>query len=177
MWIKVVEELLNDVGKRFLSDEARRRLTERLADTTHTSGWSDGGISAGLRQLIGDRYEYRIAEHAKFLVERADQEIRIAFVERFRSWACVRPDLESVFSSTCVILEAEELLIRQAILQDLHRALREDLRATPQTVPLAVVRGDAFPNFTPRQKDAVLAGRFVGSFVHLVLDGSFRCRP
>ena len=64
MWIKVVEELLNDVGKRFLSDEARRRLTERLADTTHTSGWSDGGISAGLRQLIGDRYEYRIAEHA-----------------------------------------------------------------------------------------------------------------
>jgi hypothetical protein len=66
LWIKPVLDMLNDVGKRLLSEEARTRLLERARQITPAAvaGWIGPSPSRGLLKLVGDRHEYIVKGRA-----------------------------------------------------------------------------------------------------------------
>jgi hypothetical protein len=71
------------------------------------------------------------------------------------------------------VLTQDHLKLRKSVLQELHTAVRTDLRNLPRTVPLTLVNGSGFKKgeLKPDQQDLILATYVIGTAVTGILDG------
>lgn len=136
-------------------------------------------IPGGFLPFAGISESRIVSGLTSFLVDRAAQEIQLAFIDRFKNWAC-EGAREVIFESTCVVLGQAHLALHSSVLREFNTAVEKDLRRLPRSAPLAVAGTDEFKNalgrsdagYTTSQQDLIITAYYVGAFLERLLDGS-----
>jgi hypothetical protein len=167
--LKRLDDLWELEHLRIPEQETVRSVAEEFEITYNPESRAFSVPTPGI-PLLGASQSALVSGFAQFLVNRADQELRIAFVSKFQKWACASVR-EILFTSTCIVLEDDQLIMHEAMIRNIRVAIEEDLRRVPRSLPMAALHPDRGGIFNAQQKDLVLAAYYVGSFLVAMLDG------
>ena len=163
-----LEKYCNSDFKRLASFTIPSRKTViEAADSIGDSEKADFLQLEGTALSVGVKESEVVSGLTQFLIKRANQEIRMAFVDRFEEWACPNKERwqNRVFPTTCQVLASKDFRLHKAVLRDMHVALRQDLKSAPRTVPAAAIRNQQY------REDSIVSAYYVGAFATLLMDG------